>query len=538
MTRILPLWGAGIASIALLSGIAIRTISGKPASIGLSAAAAQAQDTRPIAPEFPELEWLNTDKPLTLKSLQGKIVLLDFWTYCCINCIHIMPDLKKLEKKYPNELVVIGVHSAKFTNEKEAENIRDAILRYEIEHPVVNDKDLQIWNMYGVNSWPTLGLIDPNGRIVRGWAGEGHLEEIDRAIAQLITENRNTLNRTPLKLALEKDKRPRTTLAFPGKLVTDAKTDRLFITDSNNNRIVIANTDGKITQIIGSGKIGLKDGDFETAQFFRPQGLRYDATADAIYVADTENHAVRKIDLAKKIVTTLAGNGKQAGYPPRGGNGKTVRLSSPWDVLQVGQKLYIAMAGTHQLWTLNLKNGDCIPYAGTAGENIKDGEVRQALLAQPSGLAYDGTRLFFADSEVSAVRYADLKKGEVRTLIGEGLFEYGDVDGTYPKARLQHPLGVVYKDGFVYVADSYNHKIKRIDPNLRKVETFIGTGRNGNTNGAAKQATLNEPAGLAWLGNKLYIADTNNNQIRVYDGATKQVSTLKLTLPEKTVAAP
>jgi len=505
-------------------------------AIPMMPALAQAQNARTEAPEFPPLQWLNTDKPLSLKGLRGKIVLLDFWTYCCINCIHIIPDLKKLEKKYANELVVVGVHSAKFTNEKEAENIREAILRYEIEHAVVNDKDFQIWNAYGANSWPTLVVIDHLGGYVGSVSGEGHFEAIDKAISGLIADAKDKLNRTPITLALEKNKRPKTLISYPGKLVTDAKTQRLFITDSNNNRIVIATADGKITHTIGSGKIGLKDGDFETAQFYRPQGLRYDAAADAIYVADTENHAVRKIDLAKKTVTTLAGNGKQAGYPPRGGMGKSVALSSPWDIDQIGQKLYIAMAGTHQIWTLNLKTLDCVPYAGTAGENIKDGPAGSALLAQPSGLTTDGTRLFFADSEVSAVRYVDLKKNSVSTLIGEGLFEYGDIDGTYPKARLQHPLGVAYKDGFVYVADSYNHKIKRIDPKTRRVETVIGTGKKGSTNGAAKQATLNEPAGLAWLGEKLYIADTNNNAIRIYDSATKQVTTLKLSVAEATSA--
>ncbi|HEX2869201.1 MAG TPA: thioredoxin-like domain-containing protein [Ignavibacteriales bacterium] len=126
------------------------------------------------APEFPDgLDWLNVDHPIKLSDLRGKVVLLDFWTFCCINCMHIIPDLKKLEAKYPGELAVIGVHSAKFLSEQETGNIRQAILRYDIEHPVVNDKDFKIWTSYGANAWPTVVLIDPRGDVVGHHSGEG-----------------------------------------------------------------------------------------------------------------------------------------------------------------------------------------------------------------------------------------------------------------------------------------------------------------------------------------------------------------------------
>src|SRR5215475_7196021 len=138
------------------------------------------EQTRVRAPEITGGRgWLNTDKPLSLAALKGKVVLLDFWTYGCINCIHIIPDLKKLEAKYPNQLVVIGVHSAKFLNEKGTENIRQAILRYEIEHPVVNDKDFEIWQSYTARSWPTLVLINPKGKEVGRHSGEGIYDIFD-----------------------------------------------------------------------------------------------------------------------------------------------------------------------------------------------------------------------------------------------------------------------------------------------------------------------------------------------------------------------
>jgi DNA-binding beta-propeller fold protein YncE len=300
--------------------------------------------------------------------------------------------------------------------------------------------------------------------------------------------------------------------------------------------VIVASTGGEILEVIGDGEIGLKDGDFETARVFRPQGLTFDAARNALYIADMENHAVRKVDLAAKRVTTLAGNGKQlVTYPPRGGVGTDAELSSPWDVILIGKDdLYIAMAGTHQLWRLALDTNRATPYAGSARENIVDGPLKDAALAQPSGLATDGKKLFFADSEVSAVRSADLSAtGSVETLIGKGLFEFGDIDGKYPEARLQHPIGVAYHDGFVYVADTYNHKIKRVNPETKTLETFIGTGKRGMTDGPARQASLSEPNGMVFVGSKLYIADTNNHMIRVFDKATGAVSTLKISGIEK-----
>ncbi|HYX42412.1 MAG TPA: thioredoxin-like domain-containing protein, partial [Pyrinomonadaceae bacterium] len=258
----------------------------------------------------PELEggrgWLNTDKPLTIAGLRGKVVLLDFWTYGCINCIHIIPDLKRLEAKYPNELVVIGVHSAKFANEKETDNIRRIILRYELEHPVVNDADFAIWQAYAVRAWPTRYLIDPAGYVIGRVEGEGGYEQLDKLIGDTITEfrQRGQLNEQPLKLALERAQVGDLPLAFPGKVLADAKSDRLFIADSNHNRIVVAKLDGTLIDTIGTGARGAQDGAFDKATFFRPQGLALDG--DALYVADTENHLLRRVDLKTRTVETIA----------------------------------------------------------------------------------------------------------------------------------------------------------------------------------------------------------------------------------------
>jgi thiol-disulfide isomerase/thioredoxin len=487
------------------------------------------------APDFPEgMQWLNTDKPISLRDLRGKVVILDFWTYCCINCIHVIPDLKKLEKKYPNELVVIGVHSAKFNGERDTDNIRQAVLRYEIEHPVVNDWQMEIWQQYSVRAWPTLMLIDPAGKVVGYVSGEGIYEPFDKLISKLIQQfdARGQIDRRPFKLKLERNSVPASLLAFPGKVLADEKSRQLFIADSNHNRIVVLSLDdNEVKEVIGTGEIGMTDGAFESATFNHPQGMALDGRT--LYVADTENHAIRAIDFDKRTVMTIAGTGKQASRIDQlGGQGKQTELNSPWDLVLHEGMLYIAMAGPHQLWKMNPKTGGVVPYAGSGRENIIDGPLDAAALAQPSGITSDGIKLYFADSEVSAIRSADLDpKGNVETIVGKGLFEFGDRDGKAGEVRLQHPLGVVYHEGSLYVADTYNNKIKRISPKDLSSQTFVGTGEEGIDDGG--RATFDEPAGVSVAFGKLYIADTNNHAIRVADLKTKRVETLQIKGLEK-----
>ena len=500
-----------------------------------------AQMNYPAKVRAPELaggvSWLNTDKPLSIAGLRGKVVLLDFWTYGCINCIHIIPDLKKLEAKYKNELVVIGVHSAKFTNEGETENIRKIILRYGLEHPIVNDADFKIWNAYAVNAYPTQILIDPNGYVTDEFVGEGHAAEEDQAIANLINDFRKKglLDEKPLSFALERAKTGDLPLAFPGKILADARSNWLFISDSNHNRIVVTNLDGKLIETIGNGNAALKDGGFQTAAFNRPQGLALDG--EILYVADTENHAIRKINLRSKTVETISGDGKQAAFRSTGGTAKTSELSSPWDVAKVGDALYIAMAGTHQIWKLDLAKNTVAPYAGTGAEARVDADIAHAAFAQPSGIVSDGENLYVADAESNIIRRIDLKKGTVETLVGGDLYDFGDRDGKGDDVRLQHPLGVTLDDGKVLIADTYNHKIKSLDTENQIATTFLGTGKSGQTDGA--HPTFYEPAGLSAANGKLYIADTDNQAIRVINLQTKQSSTLKiegLSAPQNTRA--
>ena len=308
------------------------------------------------APKLPQnYPWLNTEKPLSLQQLKGRIVIFDFWTYCCINCLHILPKLKYLEQKYKDSLTVIGVHSAKFDNEKETENIRQAILRYDIEHPVLVDSGFRVWQEYAVRAWPTLMVIDPESYVIGYVSGEGNLDVLEELIQKLISQHqeKGTINFQELNLTLEKQQRPLITpLAFPGKVL--ATKAGLFIADSGHHRLVMSSLKGEILHLIGTGQSGLTDGSFNKAQFFAPQGMAFDEENQILYVADTENHALRQVDLKRQIVETIAGTGKQSyNIRPHSGNGLETALNSPWDLQKLGNSLFIAMAGPHQIWEMN-----------------------------------------------------------------------------------------------------------------------------------------------------------------------------------------
>lgn len=484
------------------------------------------QAKQPI--KAPELEggsgWFNTDKPITLAELKGKIVLLDFWTFCCINCMHVIPDLIRLEKKYPKELVVVGVHSAKFNNEKDSDAIRQAILRYDIEHPVVNDSEFKIWNKYGARGWPHFTLIDPDGNIVGHASGEGQYETFVKAIDATIKKFEGKINTTELKLGLERNKQKPGALAFPGKVLATA--DKLYIADTKHHRVLITDHAGKVLEVIGGPEEGNKDGDYASARFDEPQGMVVkDST---LYVCDRQNHTIRKIDLAAKTVKTIAGTGQQGSHLP-GGEALKVGLNSPWDLALDGARLFVAMAGNHQIWVLDLVKGTIMPFSGTGRENILDGAHATANFSQPSGLSINEGKVYVADSEISAVREVELDPaGKVRTIVGTGLFDFGDKDGTGDAALLQHCIGLGWHQGVLYVADSYNHKIKTIDPKTRAVKTFLGDGKKGLEDGAKPR--FHEPNGLSGWGDKLFIADTNNHAIRVCDLKTGTVSTLPVEL--------
>ncbi|XP_022747673.1 protein SUPPRESSOR OF QUENCHING 1, chloroplastic isoform X2 [Durio zibethinus] len=498
----------------------------------------ESRGTATFVPEFPaKLDWLNTAPLQFQRDLQGKVVLLDFWTYCCINCMHVLPDLEFLEKKYKDKpFTVVGVHSAKFDNEKDLEAIRNAVLRYGITHPVVNDGDMYLWRELGVNSWPTFAIVGPNGKLLAQISGEGHRKDLDYLVeaALLFYGQKKLLDYTSIPLNLEQDNDPRlltSPLKFPGKLAMDILNNRLFISDSNHNRIVVTDLDGNfIIQIGSTGEEGLRDGFFDDATFNHPQGLAYNAKKNLLYVADTENHALREIDFVSEKVRTLAGNGMKGSDYTGGEKGTSQLLNSPWDVCfdPVNEKVYIAMAGQHQIWEHNTQDGVTKAFSGNGFErNLNGSSSTNTSYAQPSGISLspDLMEAYIADSESSSIRALDLKTGGSRLLAGgdpvfsDNLFRFGDHDGVGSDVLLQHPLGVLCaKDGQIYIADSYNHKIKKLDPASKRVITLAGAGKAGFKDGKALAAQFSEPSGIIEAENgRLFIADTNNSVIRYLD---------------------
>ncbi|WP_126932540.1 NHL domain-containing thioredoxin family protein [Streptomyces sp. NP10] len=419
--------------------------------------------------------WLNTgDQQYTLADLRGRIVILDFWTFCCVNCLHVLDELRELEEKHRDTVVIIGVHSPKFVHEAEHQAVVDAVERYEVHHPVLDDPELATWKQYAVRAWPTLVVIDPEGYVVAQHAGEGHAHAIEKLVEELEAEHgaKGTLRRgdgpyvAPEPVA--------THLRFPGKalLLPDGG---FLVSDTTRHRLVELDADGEtVRRHFGTGERGLSNGGPDEARFSEPQGLAV-LPDGRVAVADTVNHAIRALDLTTGVTSTLAGTGRQWWQgTPTSGPAREVDLSSPWDLAWFGDRLWIAMAGVHQLWTYDPESATVRVAAGTTNEGLVDGPAAEAWFAQPSGLAVsaDGERLWVADSETSALRWVD-RDEHVHTAVGTGLFDFGHRDGAAGQALLQHPIGVTaLPDGSVAISDTYNHALRRYDPASGEVTTL------------------------------------------------------------------
>lgn len=459
------------------------------------------------APELAEgLEWFNTYEPLRLSEQRGRVVLLDFWTYSSINCMHNQPDLRYLEEKYGDKLVVIGVHSPKFPNERVPANVQKAINREHIRHPVVNDPSFKTWKQYGVRAWPSLIFIDPEGYVVGVLTGEGRREQLDGLIEQALRKATRDANIPGEPLRPESKPEQKTYLHFPGKI--QATEGQLYISDSGHNRVIVTNHHGRVDWVFGTNSPGLLDGFTDSAAFNNPHGMI--KIKDYLYIADTGNHAIRRINLRNREVETIAGTGKQGRYEAMSySDPLKANLNSPRDLAFDGKCLYIAMAGQHQIWRLNLTSNLLERFIGTGKEDITDGIATKSAMAQPSGLSLGGNALFVADADTSAIRMIRLPDGRITTLVGEGLFEFGDQDGTGKDVRLQHPMDVAFSeaDNMVYIADTYNHKIKLLNIQSRTVTSIECEG-------------LYEPTGISIQGNNLWIANSNAHSIGRLDLAS------------------
>ncbi|MFG2618819.1 NHL domain-containing thioredoxin family protein [Streptomyces sp. NPDC048507] len=468
-----------------------------------SAAPEPRRRARVRAPELTgEGGWLNTGgNALTLADLRGRIVILDFWTFCCINCLHVLDELRELEEKHRDTVVIIGVHSPKFVHEADHAAVADAVERYGVHHPVLDDPELATWKQYAVRAWPTLVVIDPEGYVVAQHAGEGHAHAIERLVAELEAEHaaKGTLRRgdgpyvAPEPVA--------TDLRFPGKALL-LENGNLLVSDSTRHQLVELSPDGEdVVRRIGSGERG-----FGPDAFSEPQGLAL-LPDGRVVVADTVNHALRAYDPATGAVETVAGTGRQWWQgSPTSGPALETDLSSPWDVAWWRGRVWIAMAGVHQLWTWDPEAGTVQVAAGTTNEGLVDGPAAEAWFAQPSGLSAAGDRLWIADAETSALRYAEPAGADgadgyvIRSAVGTGLFDFGHRDGDAAQALLQHPLGVTaLPDGSVAVCDTYNHALRRFDPATGQVTTLA--------------TDLREPSDAVLVGGDIVVVESARHRL-------------------------
>jgi streptogramin lyase/thiol-disulfide isomerase/thioredoxin len=470
------------------------------------------------APELqrPGQIWFNVAAPVRLSDLRGRVVVLDFWTFCCVNCHHVLPTLRRIEDRFPREVAVIGVHSPKFDAERCPEALAKAIARLDVRHPVVHDPDRRLWTDYAVRAWPTLVLLSPDGHVIGQLSGEPDPDRMLDGLACMIRGFMEQGDLRPGALPLRTPPPPAGRLRFPGKLAPlaapTAEGAVWALADSGHHQIVLLSAEGAEVRRLGSGAAGLEDGPAGSAAFRDPQGLCA-APDGALWVADTGNHALRRVDIAGEggaggegdRVCTVAGNGGRGlplGEPEAAAR---AMLASPWDVATDGRRVYLANAGTHQILAWDGDTDTLRPIAGTGGESIVDGPGDHALLAQPSGLALDAAAgmLWFADAETSAIRGLGLADGRVCTLVGRGLFDFGFADGPLAEASLQHPLALaLLEDGSLIVADSYNNALRRLDRVTGSLTTL------------PLDQPLAEPAGVRAAGrDRLLVSDTNSHRI-------------------------
>ena len=414
--------------------------------------------------------------------------------------------MRELERKYPGEVAVVGVHSGKYRAERETARIREAALRLGNTHPIINDRQFRIWRSYAVNAWPTLVIVDPVGRVLGSHAGEFTAESLAPVAERVAAAYRdaNALDQAERHFSPDAPAIAPGRLRYPGKVALDgarAGSERIAIADSGHHQILVARlaADGvraTVERVVGRGTPAFEDG--VDGAFNSPQGMAFDG--DTLYVADAENHAIRAVDLTTGAIRTVAGTGRQLRTRE---DQRAGALSSPWDVAQVDGTLYIAMAGIHQLWSLDLARGTAALHSGSLREDIIDGPHKRAALAQPMGIVSDaeGRRLYFADAESSAVRWADVDAGgAVGTVVGTGLFDFGDRDGVGDAVLMQHQQGLArHRDGRLLVADSYNDALKWLEPATRRAETWV--------------RGLHEPGGVACGERHAYVADTNAHRV-------------------------
>lgn len=478
------------------------------------------KDTLLSAVEFPEnADWLNAAAKIKLRQFQDKFLLLNFWTYSSYICLAQLNELNKLQEEFP-QLAIVIVHNGKYTPEMETANIRNAIVQHDIRFPLINDSEFKLWNEYGIESWPTNILINPEGNIAFRSSGS----KIPGELYSILKANIEPTTQLPPRHRFEGMMMEQNILTFP--TFFEAYDDIfLFVSDTRNNRVLVLDGDGNLDRVIGTGIAGRLDGGNTSCSFNHPRGMAFNAETNTLFIADTGNDLIRAYNVEAEQLTTVLGNGERGFEIPDAISGLDQALNQPSDLELVGDILYITMTGWNQIWAYNIKLGVAGPVAGTGTFGFSEGKALESDLAEPIGITVDEEGiLYFTERQSSAVRSLD--KGKVSTIIGSGVFEFGDEESSKKETLLQGPSGISYYNGTLYLADEFNHKIKAVDPYRKRAQTIVGTGAAGFEDGKAKLALLNHPADLVVIKDKIYIADSHNHAIRIYDLDRESLSTL------------
>ena len=475
--------------------------------------------------------WFNTEKPIKSEDLMGRIILLHFWNPSCISCLQTLTELDYLKGEYGDNITIIAPHVAKFSNEMADSSVRDAVLKHDIEHLVVNDVNYKIWSRFDVHSWPAFVLIAPNGQIHSKYLGDDSLAQIENDIYDLLEEFGDDIVKEPIKTAPIEENRGY--LNYPSKFeyVQDFEGEpAIFIADSGNNRIVAARMDGSIFMEIGSGHKGLTNGEFWEADFNYPQGMLY--RDGILYIADTKNHIIRAADFATETVSTLAGNGFKGRAIEGEIDALSVEMSFPYDLAEYPNKdsMVLSVAGVNQLWLYDFDQKKVAAIAGNGAENLQDGAFPANSLARPAGFSVCDKKLYFADASNSAFRV--FAEGEIKSQIGFGTFKFGYKEGRFNGALMQYPLGLYCDEAQIYVADSYNNAIRQYDKKSHFLRNFSGDIERGDKLGKIKDARYNSPSDIIKIGDLLYIIDSNNHKIKTLDLETRVVENFEITPPE------
>ncbi|MBL6664385.1 MAG: redoxin domain-containing protein [Rickettsiales bacterium] len=463
---------------------------------------------------------INISKPLSNKLLKDKIIVLDFWNSSCISCLEGISEMKKLQERFGNRILLIGVHSSKFQNEKRQSSVKKSVIKHDITYPVINDDNLKLLKHFEIKTWPTVVLLSPKGKIYKKYQGNDEISKnLKKDIKKLIDGNKFSLNRKPVPLRLAKNDTLGNVLFFPSK-ISYAKSftyknhkqlPALFISNAAQNNIIVSTLSGKIITKIGSGDALFDDGDFITSSFNMPHGLVF--YENKLFVADTGNHAIRIVDFTKEKVSTLLGNGQKGSILSFRGDklADKIKLYFPSDIDIRKNSLIIANLGSNQILSYNLKNRKIAILAGNGESGNKDGKYPDNLLSKPSGISVHNDKIYFLDSATSTLRVID-KGNKVKTLIGNGKELRGFKDGDKKEAMLQNPLGLDVDETGIYITDSFNHSIRKYSFSNKRLNTLTG-GRVGEDVGAQKHSKFDEPNGIFATPSRLFIVDSNNNRI-------------------------